>query len=440
MGALRKFSRIEGLAALSAAVVAVLSPVTLAAFLALGTSNYFAIKGAYRREKRGYYFTLLAANFLALAAYRALLPVDLVLLGYAFVVLQITGNILNVLWGTEKPQDSLKEYLLYLLYFPKLLSGPIEDSREWFEKAREARKPDVAIIERGVVLVICGMFKKFIIADRLAPHVASVFDAPVAPEGAVPVLLASYLYYIQLYYDFSGYTDMARGISRMLGIELMENFHSPFLATSLSDYWRRWHRSFSRWLEKYVYMPMLLRGVPVSCAIMTVFLFSGIWHGFGFNFLIWGALHGLWFAAEVKVGAKLRPSDSAVLLWIRRAVVFNFVSMALIFFRSADVAKAIALVRSIFSGAGNLGVDALLQVGGPERVLLFHQNHRALLVTAALWLGFVLGSQVLQRWSKPAQSPLPVAVAARMLAYGVTIALILTAISFTDGSFYYARF
>jgi len=431
--------RVEGLLAVSVLVVLLVSPTTLLAFLSLGVTNWIALQWAYRRSGSGPYLGLIAANLLVWAVLRSFLAGELVLYGVAFLLLQICGNILNVFWGTQKPNASLRVYLLYLLYFPKILSGPVEESGEFESKVRSGRAFEPAAVESGIALIAAGLFKKIIIADRLAPFVSSIFDSPLVPDSAIAVLVSSYLFLFQLYYDFSGYTDIARGISRILGVELARNFDFPFLANSVSEYWRRWHQSFSRWVEKYIYMPLLLKRVPVGAALMGIFLFSGFWHGLGMKFLIWGGLHGSLVALEAILSSRIRPPSWRILLWFRRIFVLTFVSFALIFFRSETLERAMALVQTLFRGTWGFDVQLLGRQLSEESALIYSVDAQSAFVASLIIIAFELSSFWLRRiQSLDGRFSIPPLL--RFVGYASFFAFVLTAISFSQNNFYYARF
>jgi alginate O-acetyltransferase complex protein AlgI len=236
-----------------------------------------------------------------------------------------------------------------------------------------------------------GLFKKVVVADALALYVDTVYNASGHHNGT-SLLVATYCFAFQIYCDFSGYSDIARGISRMYGIELMKNFETPYFARSISEFWSRWHISLSTWFRDYVYIP--LGGNRVSTAkyvrnILIVFMLSGFWHGANWTFIVWGALHGLYLVIERGVGALTRP----VANWPAGAVTlgrvlgllltFHAVVFAWIFFRAADVTTAFDIIARIFTRPGPLFSDPILAQGlfGIAAVLTLDAFHR----TTTFW-------------------------------------------------------
>jgi D-alanyl-lipoteichoic acid acyltransferase DltB (MBOAT superfamily) len=212
----------------------------------------------------------------------------------------------------------------------------------------------------GLLLCAWGLFKKSAVADRLGPIVNSVYG-DVHAYGGPTLLTATYLYAIQIYYDFSGYTDMARGAALLFNIRLTENFNSPYLSTSVADFWRRWHISFSRWILDYIFKPLQmqfrnLKNLGTALALLVTFLVSGIWHGANWCFVVWGMLHGLYLAASVFY----RPLQKSVYkkiglekTWISNTwqilITFNLICFAWIFFRASSIADALFIVRQVLS-------------------------------------------------------------------------------------------
>jgi len=226
-----------------------------------------------------------------LPQFKLLLP-----LGISFYTLQVIGYLFDVYQGKLKPERHFGIFALFLCFFPQLTAGPIERGGHLLPQLKKLRSFDYAKATSGVKLFTFGLFKKLVIADNLGLVVDRVFDALPQYKG-FSLIITMFFYTWQIYADFSGYTDMARGIARMLGIDLLENFNTPYLATSVRDFWRRWHISFSNWLKDYIYIPLGgNRGavLKIMSNILIVFLISGLWHGAGWNFVVWGLLHGAW--------------------------------------------------------------------------------------------------------------------------------------------------
>lgn len=248
---------------------------------------------------------------------------------------------------------SIPDYLLYILYFPRLLQGPIVrygEIREEFDRMGESR-PDAERIMRALLLFSMGLCKKVLIADTIGRAVDYGYGNAFSLIW-MESLITALSYPLQLYFDFSGYCDMGMAVSDILGIRLPLNFDRPYLATNPADFWRRWHSSLSRFLTKYVYIPLggSREGVFKTCRnAMTIFLISGIWHGSTAGFLIWGAMHGILYILYVLL-CKGRPEKQAHLLplWIRALPMYLYWALSMIFFRAPSLSAALRVIRSIF--------------------------------------------------------------------------------------------
>lgn len=218
-----------------------------------------------------------------------LLPV-----GISFYTFQSISYVVDVYRREIEPSRDWIEFMAYISFFPQLVAGPIERAGHLLPQFQTERRITLAGVREGVALMLFGYFKKIVIADSLAPFVSLAFDHP-EPGGAL-ILGGTIAFAFQIYCDFSGYSDIARGTARLLGFELMRNFNLPYLATSLPDFWRRWHISLSTWFRDYVYIPLggnRLGDARTLFNIFIVMLLAGLWHGARWNFLLWGAWHAL---------------------------------------------------------------------------------------------------------------------------------------------------
>jgi len=221
-------------------------------------------------------------------------------LGLSYISFQLISYLVDVHKGSVKPEKNLINFAFYVLMFPKLLVGPIVRYRTLAEQL-PAPEMDAAQIADGIRRFLRGFAKKILIADVLATTVNAVFRLPV--EASTPLLgwLALIGFALQIYFDFSGYTDMAIGLAAMLGFRFSENFNYPYTAQSIGEFWRRWHISLSTWFRDYVFYPLERRRLPVigqSLNILIVFLLTGLWHGVTISFIVWGLLHGLFIVME----------------------------------------------------------------------------------------------------------------------------------------------
>ncbi|HSU69728.1 MAG TPA: MBOAT family O-acyltransferase, partial [Tepidisphaeraceae bacterium] len=216
-------------------------------------------------------------------------------IGLSFHTFQSMSYTIEVYRGNQKAERNLGIYALYVMFYPQLVAGPIERPQNLLHQFREHHVFDSDRVFSGLRLMLWGFFKKLVVADRIAPLVDSVYLHPHEYGGGW-IVLGTYLFAIQIYCDFSGYSDVAIGAARVLGFRLMTNFDRPYAATSVAEFWRRWHISLSTWFRDYLYVP--LGGSRVSFVrwafnILVVFIVSGLWHGAAWTFLIWGALHGV---------------------------------------------------------------------------------------------------------------------------------------------------
>ena len=253
-------------------------------------------------------------------------------IGLSFHTFQSMAYVLEVYHGRYKPETDGLAYSVYVLYFPQLVAGPIERPQNILPELKHFKPFDEVRAVSALYLIFQGLFKKVVVADALAPLANSVFNEP-ARFGFFSIAFAVVAFSFQIYCDFSGYSDIARGTSRIFGIELMQNFSKPYFSTSIADFWRNWHRSLSTWFRDYVFIPAGgSRGSKIQTArnLLMVFTLSGLWHGANWTFVIWGALHGFYLIVE---NTLLKPMGQA--RWpvlIQRIYVFTWVAFTWIFF------------------------------------------------------------------------------------------------------------
>lgn len=281
----------------------------------------------------------------------ALSPLDVLLpVGISFYTFQSMSYVIDVYRGDEPPRRSWLDYALFIAFFPQLVAGPIVRAREFFEQMDAYRRVDLRLVQQGVALVMFGFVKKMVGADGLATMVDPVFTNP-AGFGFWDTLLAVYAFAFQIYFDFSGYTDIAIGIALMLGYRFPKNFDYPYVATSIQEFWRRWHMTLSRWLRDYLYIALggNRRGRYRTWAnLMLTMLLGGLWHGASWNFLIWGGLHGAYLAAERAILFRIPGwKDSRWWLPVRWLLTFHLVCLAWIFFRASDLGDSLQLIGNL---------------------------------------------------------------------------------------------
>jgi D-alanyl-lipoteichoic acid acyltransferase DltB (MBOAT superfamily) len=288
---------------------------------------------------------------LSLPAWHVLLP-----LGISFHTLQTIGYSIDVYRGVREPERNLGIFALYVSFFPQMVAGPIERSTTLLPQLRQSYEFRYNRVVSGLRLMMWGMFKKLVIADRMAVFVNTVYAQP-STYGAISTLLATYLFAFQIYCDFSGYTDIARGAARVLGYELTINFALPYFATSIREFWHRWHVSLSSWFRDYVYIPLGGRtgdSAQRYANVFAVFLISGLWHGANWTFIVWGLLHGFYYvfgditlSLREKMLGRVGLSTSRAWKVVRCVLTFQLTAFAWILFRARSLTDATQLVKNL---------------------------------------------------------------------------------------------
>ncbi len=270
--------------------------------------------------------------------------------GISFYTFQTLSYTVDVYRRKQEPETDLMSFAAFVSFFPQLIAGPIERASGLLTQINTAARFDLNNIYLGARLFLIGLVKKLVIADNMAKFVDPVFADPSAHDP-LTLLLAAYCFAFQIYCDFSGYTDMARGLAKSIGIELSINFNFPYLATGIRDFWRRWHITLYSWLRDYVYFPLggsQNGAVRTYVNIMIVFLLSGLWHGAGWNFILWGGMHGLFICVE-RLASKTIVGRvfSQIPALVRMFIVFHLVTAAWIVFRAQDMAHLRAYVERL---------------------------------------------------------------------------------------------
>jgi D-alanyl-lipoteichoic acid acyltransferase DltB (MBOAT superfamily) len=277
--------------------------------------------------------------------------------GISFFTFMAISYVVDAYRGEFEP-TTLEKFAVYLSFFPHLVAGPIVRPSELIPQIEKPRDPRRVDTSRAFYLIATGLFKKVVIANYLASSIVDeVFAAP-GQHSSLEILIAVYAYAVQIYADFSGYTDIAIGIALLLGFTFPQNFDSPYAAVSVQDFWRRWHMTLSRWLRDYVYIPLggNRRGTVLTYRnLMLTMLIGGLWHGAAWTFVVWGGLHGLALAGERwwhgRRPAPARP-PSGWPRWRARILTFHFVCFAWIFFRSDSFGSAWEMIEGLFTGWG----------------------------------------------------------------------------------------
>jgi D-alanyl-lipoteichoic acid acyltransferase DltB (MBOAT superfamily) len=323
---------------------------------------------------------------IALPRLGLLLPV-----GLSFFTFSCLSYLIDVHRGRIAAERHAGKLAVYVSFFPKLLAGPIERSGPFLAQLATPSRFDYDQFATGLQLMLWGLFKKVVIADRLAAFADTGFHAPTF-ASPVTLVIAVYCYAFQIYCDFSGYSDIAIGAARVLGFELMENFRRPYLARSVHEFWsRRWHLSLMAWWRDYLYIPLGGSRVPWwrhYLNILVVFLVSGLWHGANWTFVAWGGLNGLYQVVQAALGGlrgrlawQWRPPG-----WLSTAasvlLTFHLVALAWIFFRAASLQDAVTVIVRIYT--------ALPRFGGLAR----NYNWTGELMFAVALVAFLIGVEV----------------------------------------------
>jgi alginate O-acetyltransferase complex protein AlgI len=275
-------------------------------------------------------------------------------LGISFFSFQIIALAVDSYRQPEQPPPSPARYALFISFFPQLIAGPILRGPELLPQLARRSRPSTAQVRRGFWLLAAGLAKKTILADfLLSPFVDDVFGRPGVGNAAFH-WVALYGFAFQIYFDFSGYTDMARGMGCLLGFDLPLNFREPYLSRNPAEFWRRWHMTLSRWLRDYVYIPLggNRRGPGrTQLNLLLTMLLGGLWHGAGWSFAIWGGLHGLLLVLHRRFSRRTRNEDAPLGRGdlLRVLLCFQAVCLLWIFFRAATLADALSFARALFT-------------------------------------------------------------------------------------------
>ena len=270
-------------------------------------------------------------------------------IGLSFHTFQAMSYTIEIYRGNFKAEKHLGIFALYVMFYPQLVAGPIERPQHMLPQFRKVQHFSFQNLLDGLRLMLMGYFKKVVIADRISGYVAAIFDKP---DGYHPlnICIGIFFFSIQIYCDFSGYSDIAIGSAKTMGFDLMINFNRPYGSLNIREFWKRWHISLSSWFKDYVFIPLggSYHGVKRTIInILIVFILSGLWHGANWTFVIWGALHGL--ALVLFTLFKIKPSKINIyqqfLSWL---TTYIFVVFAWVFFRSSSIENAITIYQSIF--------------------------------------------------------------------------------------------
>lgn len=268
-------------------------------------------------------------------------------IGISFYVFSALAYLIDVYRGDYKAERDVLDFSLYIVFFPKLTAGPIVRGKDFFSQARDYRGVEWESFKIGIQIFVFGLFKKVVLADHLGVFVDDVFHAPTAFNTST-VILAAVSYSLQIYFDFSGYSDMAIGVSKILGFDFKPNFNLPYISRNVSEFWKRWHISLSSWFQDYLYIPLggSRKGtVRTYINLIIVMLISGLWHGAGWTFIAWGVLHGAASCVHKAFGKKLRVFEP----YLSGAVTFIFITLCWVMFRADSFSTSVKVWMGMFT-------------------------------------------------------------------------------------------
>ncbi len=298
---------------------------------------------------------------------KLLLPV-----GISFYTFQTLSYVIDVYKGDSAAEHHFGYYAAFISFFPQLVAGPIERTKNLLPQIKERHVFSYDQATYGLKLMAWGFFKKIVIADTLSKYVSKIYDAPQAYHG-FSLVLATVFFSFQIYCDFSGYSDIAIGTSKLMGINLMTNFKSPYFSQSIKEFWSRWHISLSTWFRDYVYIPLggnRVGKIRHYMNLLITFLVSGLWHGANWTFVLWGGIHGAAQVCENALSGKKKEKPRKKINWIKILLVFVFCAFAWIFFVADSISDAGYVITHMFegisspivylsSGLSDLGLGAL---------------------------------------------------------------------------------
>jgi alginate O-acetyltransferase complex protein AlgI len=374
---------------LSHLLVTTVAPLRRQKILALGIVYNLLLLFAFK------YSNFFIQNFVQVFVDAPLPLLNIILpLGISFHTFQLLGYLFDVYYQRIAPCQNLGHFLLFVSFFPQLIAGPIERSKDLLPQIILPKIFSEAATTSGLQLFFWGLFKKLAIADRLGIYVDTIYQYPHQGYDGIHFLTATFYYAIQLYCDFSGYSDMARGISRILGIELTLNFKNPFLAINIADFWNRWHITLSKWLRDYLYFPLTLSPLMgkiggnfwyrhrLNGALFLTFVVSGLWHGANWTFLVWGIFHGIFLVvgnqtkrAQKQFYTLFFKSESATLaIAFKRLITFQLVLFTWIFFKAKDLKTAWFIVNHLFAKVPAFFMEAIQAFGKNDLVFFYEKK------------------------------------------------------------------
>lgn len=355
-------------------------------------------------------------------------------IGLSFHTFQAMSYTIEVYRGNQKTERHFGLYALYVMFYPQLVAGPIERPQNLLHQFRVKHEFNSDRVFEGLKIMIWGLFKKLVVADRLGIYVNGAYNY-IDNQDGITLLLATIFFSFQIYCDFSGYSDMAIGAAKVMGFDLMTNFRRPIFAKNTGEFWKRWHISLSTWFKDYLYFPMGGSKVPVPrwyFNLMVVFLISGLWHGANWTYIIWGGINGFYlvFAIMTKKYRDKFNSLTGIVkfprlhLFLQILVTFILITFSRIFFRSQSFDDAIKVIKKIATFKGSIFADGFM-------IIAYSFFAIAILLTIEFKKEFYHGKFTLSNHKS---------FWVRNLYYTVLIILIITLGVFDGGQFIYFQF
>lgn len=362
-------------------------------------------------------------------------------IGLSFHTFQSLSYVIEVYRGRQKAERKYFIYSLYVMFYPQLVAGPIERPQNLLHQFYKKHHFDYNRVTSGLRLMLWGFFKKLVLADRFAVLVNEVYNEPAKyTDNPAMFVVATIFFAFQIYFDFSAYTDIARGAAQVMGFKLMKNFDSPYFSKSIPEFWRRWHMSLSTWFKDYVYIPLGGNRVPkyrMCLNLFVTFTLSGIWHGANWTFVMWGALNGFYIIFSNltskhrqrlanRIGLNRIP---AIYGLIQIAVTFFFTCIAWVFFRAKSLPDAMYIITEAFSAFSKPGAFF-------NSLSCIINTH----VTEFVLIGVMLVIHILSRIKKPEISISRIPMTLRWIAYYAILMSILLLGAFYNQGFIYFQF
>lgn len=301
------------------------------------------------------YFNFFAESFADLAKIFGWQPGDLTLniilpVGISFYTFQTLSYTIDIYRNQFKPTKNIISFFTYIAFFPQLVAGPIERASNLLPQIEKKRVFNKAWFNEGILQIVVGLFRKIVIADSLGVYVDTIYG-DIGLYNSSSILLGTFLYAFQIYYDFAGYSDIAIGTAKLLGFKFNQNFNLPYFSKSLTEFWRRWHMSLSFWLRDYLYISLggNRKGIKITYRnLMITMLLGGLWHGSSWNFIIWGGIHGIVLSLEKLIWSTKYSAYIKKVNFLGYITTFMIVLLSWVFFRSPDLNSAFSAIHKIF--------------------------------------------------------------------------------------------